>query len=172
MYSLLRFGGVTVRHNPKELTVINNKGINEYSDTENRTVMQRVIEKPSVIKGTGELYGDGCFEMYSRLMRMQIKNIPQKLCIPGMGVYTAVITKLSAKAGAHAKLITIEFEFRTAGDRYAKKITSNNYTCCRQGETLWDIAYRCEVCIDTLVKLNTGIRNILFPPEGKKMRLR
>ena len=43
MYSLLRFGGVTVRHNPKELTVINNKGINEYSDTENRTVMQRVI---------------------------------------------------------------------------------------------------------------------------------
>ncbi len=172
MYSLLRFSGVTVRHNPKELIIIKNKSINEYTGADSSVRIRSISEKPAVIKGVGELYGDDCFERYSHLMRMQMKNSPQKLCIPEMGVFTAVLTKLSAKAGVHEKLIVIEFEFRTAEGRTSKQITSEPVTLCRQGETLWDISYRCDVPIDTLASLNTDIRNILVIPEGKRVRLR
>lgn len=172
MYSLLRFGGVTVRHNPKELAVIKEKNINEYTSADSKRLLQSITEKPDVIKGTGELYGENCFKMYFELMRMQRKNIISKLCIPEMGIFNAVLTKLSAKAGIHDKLIAVEFEFRSAGERYAKDITREAYTVCANGETLWDISYRCDVPIEALVMLNTGIRNILDIDEGRLVRIR
>ena len=172
MYSLLRFSGVTVRHNPKELTIIKSKDIKEYTLADDSVHLRSVREKPAVIKGIGELYGNSCFDMYSHLMRMQMKNTPQKLCIPEMGVFWAVLTNIKAKAGTRENLIVIEFEFRTAGERYAEKITSAQFTFCGEGETLWDISNRCDVSVETLVSLNTDIRDILDITEGKKVRLR
>ena len=171
-YPLMRFGGITFRHNPKELAVVKSKTVNEYTPIGSLPIMQSIRDNTVIIKGTGELYGEECFEMYAELLRVQKKNVAQKLCIPEMGVYTAVLTKLSAKANTREKLIVIEFEFCTGTQRKASEITQDNYTVSLNNETLWDISYRCDVPIETLIKLNTDIRNILNIPDGKRVRVR
>ena len=171
-YSLMRFGGITVRHNPKELVIVKSKTVREYTPIGSSPVMQSIRDDTVTIKGTGELYGGDCFDNYAKLLRVQKKNTAAKLCIPEMGVYTAVLKKLSAKAISCDELIVIEFVFCADLQRKSSDITQDKFTVSLQNETLWDISYRCDVPIETLIMLNTDIRNILSIDEGKRVRLR
>lgn len=170
-YSLMRFGGITLRHNPKELAVKHTKALREHTPIGSAPVLESVSEQSCIIGGKGELYGERCFEMYEKLLRVRFLNKAQVLSIPDMGVYSAVLTKISAKAETHDRLIAVEFEFRTVSMRSAENVTEEEYTLCLEGETLWDIAYRCGVPAEKLAALNTDIRNILSIEEGKKVRI-
>ena len=157
----MRFSGVSMSHNPKTLKITRSKKINSAGRVGGENRLDNVSDGISKISGTGEIYGLRCFSVYEELMRMCFKNKAGVLSVPELGIFRAVLEDISVMAEPKENFLTVAFVFRVVNDRdEPKKILPEQYVLPVGGESLWDIAYRYDVPIEKLLKLNPQIRKI------------
>lgn len=170
--TVMRFGGLNIPHNPKNLKIVRSKKINSVRLIDGEDRLSDVFEGVSKISGTAELYGSGCFGVYEKLLRLRFQNRSEILAIPEVGAVRAVLSDLTVLCEARKDFLEIGFEFRTVTDgRKAEKLMPYKTYTASEGESLWDIAYNSGTAIEKLVELNPSIRNINSLDEGKEVRI-
>lgn len=169
--AVMRFGGLSLPHNPKTLKIAKSKKISCVNLLSGESRVSGVCDDISKISGTGELYGSDCFLQYERLLRLHFQNKSEVLAIPDVGAVKAVLSDITLLAEPKNNVISIGFEFQTVNDEgLAVKISENKYCTAKKNESLWDISYRCGVAIEKLVELNPQIRNIMALSDGEEVR--
>lgn len=170
--AVMRFAGRNLPHNPKTLKAERSRGISSVSILGGKNVMKRIEEKTSKISGTGELYGKDCFEQYNELARLHFLNKADVLSVPGIGSFKAVLSDLQLLAEPKNGVISISFEFTRVDDSdAAQPISPLECHKAASGESLWDISYKYNIPIESLLALNPWIRNPWEIEVGKEVRL-
>ncbi|MBQ1436809.1 MAG: LysM peptidoglycan-binding domain-containing protein, partial [Ruminococcus sp.] len=125
--------------------------------------------KSTIIKGTGELYGEDCLEQFEALLELFRQEGEGVLTLPGgMKPFYAVFERLKIEGKPKDDILTYSFAFRESPKR-----KSGGKTVCitSGGENLWDISYRFGIVIDRLVELNPHIRRPDIVEDGSVIRL-
>lgn len=168
----MRFGGLSVSHNPKTLKITRSKKISSVGLVGGVSRLSNVCDDISKISGTGELYGEDCFLVYDRLLRMCFKNKAEILAIPELGAFRAVLEEISVLAEPKDNFLSVAFSFRAVSSgKEPERILPERYCEANRDESLWDISYRFDVPVENLVRLNPHIRKILKLKEGEKVRI-
>lgn len=167
----MRFGGVSMRHNPEKLSISGKNRLQEYLSPCCEADSQLLGRELCRISGEGVLFGADCIEQYRVLEALQRSHTPSKLVLPRMQPMYAYLKELSLSAEPQEDVLHYRFVFcetkspRTAtqGERY--------YVTVSQGESLWDIAYAYDRPIEELTELNPQIPLIDEISEGERVRL-
>lgn len=172
MSAAMRFGGISLSHNPKTLKIVRNKKINSVGLVSGLNKLSNVCEGVSKVSGTGEIYGDDCFLLYDKLLRMCLKNKAEILAVPELGAFRAVLEDISVTAEPRENFLSVAFTFRAVNSgREPEKIMPRQFYTAADGESLWDVSYKFGVTVERLAELNPHIRKILEMKEGEKVRI-
>lgn len=171
--AVMRFGTIDLPHNPKALKIESKQSISTMGLLGGKEVVRGISSELLTVKGTGELYGDKCFEQYNALKKFCFQRKPEVLSLPEIGAVKAVLCKLDLSAEPKDRLLTVDFEFRQVNDvQAAEDITPPLYHTAVSGECLWDIAYVHQVKIEKLIELNPWLRSIWDIESGREVKLR
>lgn len=162
----MRFDKFDWQHNPKSLKVSCEKTTVVLTVPYTDDVLQQFGEKPIRISGVGELFGDDCLTQYNTLYELFSSSAEGVLCIPGLKPMYAYLDKLNMSADNTPSVITYSFEF-VCTQKSPKCEYHSQYIEPENGESLWDIAYRCSADIDKLLMLNPDVSNV-FDLDGIK----
>lgn len=152
----MRFCGYTWHHNPKSLQIASGKKVVRLQIPYENDVLQNFGEKPVVISGTGELYGDDCLEQYKALEKEYEKGKSGVLCLPILSPFYACFESLKMISQPSASVLTYSFSFVQIRKRQTLKHFEKSVEV-KENETLWDIAYESDMDIEELVLLNPDI---------------
>lgn len=158
--AVIRFGGVSLSHNPEKLTVKRKKNVAVDILLSGNIAKEKVFTEGDTIQGRGELFGEHCEEDYKLLARMCRKSTAAVLSVPRLGAFTAVLSQLSLAAEPKENYIAVEFVFTAVRGEYHPKLTKERYYHAKQGDDLWVIAHETRSDISKLAELNPQIRNI------------
>ena len=130
--------------------------------------MQNVTEDFSVVSGEGELVGEDCTEQYKAIEKLFERNRAGVLTLPGMKPFFAYFTGLSVQ-GSEAKGV-LRYKFEFTRDRAGRKDTER-FHICKEGESLFDIAYEYETHVEKLAALNPQLKRPDNLKEGERVRV-
>ena len=168
----MRFGGVSMSHNPKTLKITRNKKMNFVGLASGINKLSNVCDGVSKISGEGELYGGDCFLLYDKLLKMCFKNQAAVLALPEIGAFTAVLEDISVSAESRENFLSVSFVFCAVNaEREPVEILPKKFYTAQEGENLWDVSYKFGVAVETLAELNPHIRKILDLKEGEEVRI-
>ena len=167
--SLMSFGDFHWLHNPLELKIENriishtriypDKGEKLYSNG----------KTCRVITGKGELLGSDCGEKFHRLYEVFSKGESRVLSLPLFGPVYAKFIALEVLGDTTPDILTYSFEF-VEDDSFSHDEIRESCEV-KTGETLFDIAYREGVELNTLVRLNPQIKRPDELSKGERVRL-
>ncbi len=164
----MRFDGFSWRHNPREIRFECEKQVCEKLTTDGGSLVSELGGKAMVIRGEGELYGSDCAEQFAALLDLYKSSGEGVLVIDRLLPIRAVFEELRLLGQPREDVLTYSFVFREAAPRSREAESS---CAARPGETLWDISYRFKIPIDTLVRLNPGIRRPDDELDGRSVFL-
>lgn len=167
--SEMRFDGFQWKYNPLTVTVTHKRRTSQ-QNMQGGSFLRKGGCDLRVIKGKGELAGADCSVQFKTLCDLFEKGRKGLLTLPFMKPFYAYFTDLSLTGEATPELITYTFEFveaESAGFSGAKR----EYVCAKEEETLFDIAYREGVSVESLVALNPQIKRPDELQEGEEVRL-
>lgn len=118
-----------------------------------------------VIKGTGQFTGADAMAQFAALQAAVDEGGAGVLCLPGMRPFRAVARQLTLAGKAHPNAVGYTFEFVEAEE--AAQLAAPAGVAAREGETLWDIAFRFSRDIESMIAANPQIAKIrqLTPGE-------
>ena len=80
----MRFGGVSMRHNPEKLSISGKNRMQEYLSPCCEADCQVLGRELCRVSGEGVLFGTDCIEQYHTLEMLQRNHTPAKLVLPKM----------------------------------------------------------------------------------------
>ena len=166
----MRYAGYTWRHNPHTLSFEDEKNTVELLPPFSASDVRVFSDKPCVIKGEGELFGEDCIEQYICLKSLFSQHPEGLLSIEGLGGFYVAFVSLNLSAQPKDDVLSYSFVFRQK--RFEKTpVTEEEYTAAQEDDTLWDIAYRFHKTVEEMIALNPGIRFLDELEEGEKVRV-
>ena len=154
--ALMRYKGFTLGCNPYSLEVTSETNTSDYILPHSGERYEDLGRRCRVIKGKGELRGKDCLEQYAKLYSLQAKGGEGVLSLPTMEPVVALFTKLTVVANETPDKISYSFQFNEVCSE--KTPVSEKVHIIKADETLFDIAYKYSVDVDSLVKLNPHIK--------------
>ncbi len=169
--AMMRFAGVSLSHDPKNLKLTKKKKLSSKRLLSGRQTLE-TSEQIIGVSGRGELCGKSCMEDLYKLLRLSKSCEADVLSMPYLGAIRAVLTDISLAGEPRADYIAVDFVFERAPDTAHPEIMcAPVYEVTNSGENLWDIAYRFGKDINELVRINTHIRHIENIAQGERVRL-
>lgn len=167
----MRFGGVSLRHNPEKLSISGKNRLQEFLSTCCEADSEILGRELCRISGEGVLFGADCIEQYQRLEKLQLYHTPSKLVLPKMQPMYAYLKELSIAAEPQDDILHYRFVF--VETKSPRKVLQGEqiYVTVSQGESLWDIAYAYGRPIEELTALNPQIPLIDDITEGVRVRI-
>lgn len=164
----MRFKGFDWSHNPKKLSIKNNRKTVTVSYPYSYAETEEMFKQCCVISGEGELYGEDCVKQFNRLNGLFSEKGAGVLSIGGMPSAEAYFTKLELLCEPKENVISYAFEFVQSSS--AKKAgTGVNYHIVKAEETLWDIAYIYNTAVERLLELNPSCKRPDSLSEGDRV---
>lgn len=167
----MRFCGYTFHHNPATLKVENAGNIRELISPTCEPQSAHLGRKPIRITGEGELFGADCIAQFEALQKLFDEGGKGLLSLPKMPAIHAYLKELQMTAQPKENVLTYRFEFIEATPPAKSAEHPEYYETIVEGESLWDISYRYDASIDTLIRLNPQIRYIDALDDGERVRL-
>ena len=167
----MRFDGFSFGHNPSKLRIEDADNITAILPPFGAPDSVRLGRRLRVVRGEGELSGADCIAQYNRLHDLYEQGRRGLLSLPHMAPMTAYLKELTLSAEPKEDLLSFSFVFIEARPETGAVNERGFYTVTRQGESLWDIAYRFGKDIDALVAQNPQIRDIDGLNAGERVRL-
>lgn len=154
--ALMRYKGFTLWCNPLSIEVTSENNTADYFLPFSGEIREFSGRKCRVIKGQGELSGRDCLEQYAKLYSLQAKGGEGILSLPTMKPLVAFFTKLTALADSSPDKISYTFQFVEACSKENQDARKVHRVTA--GETLFDIAFKYGVTVDSLVLSNPQIK--------------
>ncbi|MBQ8000816.1 MAG: LysM peptidoglycan-binding domain-containing protein [Ruminococcus sp.] len=168
--SNMRFDSFEWAHNPLTVQVTHKRRMTQQNMAGGGSFVSNAGCELKVIKGKGELAGENCTQEFQRLCDLFERGKRGLLTLPFMAPFYAYFTDLSLTGEPTPELITYTFEFTQAeNSEYA--LTADGEAVVKESETLFDIAYRCGVDVEELVRLNPQIKRPDELTAGEVVRL-
>ncbi len=165
----MRFKGFEWHHNPAEISFECGKQVNELKSPNGGAYIQNMERRNMVIKGKGQLFGENCLEQFDRLFRLFRQGGAGVLAIDKIEPVFAVFENLKIMGKPKPDMLEYEFVFREVMEK--KQKSKPKVYVIGENESLWDVAYKTGVKIDTLVMLNPEIKRPDEVTAGFEVRL-
>lgn len=134
------------------------------------SAVYNVSRNAAVISGQGSLWGEERFIASALLKRLQQSSKAGWLFLPDGSCYNAFFTSLTLEENAKKGCVSYSFSF-TENCFHTKEKHDFGFTLARENENMFDIAHRCGVPIETLMRLN-DIETPFDIAEGDKVVLK
>lgn len=170
-FAPMRFGGMSLRHNPAKLRISGSESVKEYRSPCCKADSVSLGRELRRITGEGEFSGADCIAQYQALEKLLLRAERAKLALPHMQPLYAYLRELELTAKPADDVLSYRFEFVEA---QSPRPDHRGTVCCltvSQGESLWDIAYAYGVPIERLTALNPQIPFIDELDEGERVRI-
>lgn len=165
----MSFGGYEWKVNPVKIEVISNVQKNSLLLPFGKNKVGSLRKKPVVYRGTGEFAGSDCLLRYRELEKIFERGRKEILCVPDISPVYAWFTGLSLVGDTTEDLLKYTFEFTQAEASFG--VTAQKYHICKEGETLYDIAFDYAVAVEKLTELNPSVRRPDELTQGERVRL-
>lgn len=165
----MSFRGYKWQFNPVKLEIINSTRKHGYTVPMHRTCIETLSKNPVVYKGEGELFGEDCITKYRELEKLFLEGRKGVLSLPDMPSVYAWFTGLSLVGDTTENLLKYKFEFTEADTSKGKN--TEQFHICKEGETLYDIAFDYGIKVERLVSLNPSVRRPDELTAGEKVML-
>ena len=171
--NVMKFKNYVWPHNPSTINVSVKRDLKEVMIPFKGSVIQDYGREKRIVSGSGQFFGDGCIEQFDSLFFVFKQGGRGYLSLPGMDSFLAVFKELKLVGNSMPNVLTYNFEFweELTSDMTDLDLREDFYTVL-DGDTLWSIAAKFDIPVETLLALNTNIKspNQLVP--GEKVRLR
>lgn len=167
----MRFCGYTFHHNPATLKIESTGNVRELISPTCEPQSAHLGRKPNRIIGEGELYGADCIARFEALQKLFYAGRKGLLSLPKMPAMYAYLKALTMTAEPKEDVLGYRFEFIEAIPPAKSAERRDVYETIVVGESLWDISYRFDVPIVTLIRLNPHIKYIDALDKGERVRL-
>lgn len=167
----MRFCGYPFHHNPAALKIEYIGNIRELTSPCCEPQSDHLGKKLRKITGEGELYGADCIQQFERLQSLFDSEQAGLLSLPKMPSVYAYLKELQMIAQTKENVLGYRFVFIEARPTAKDKEKPDCYETIVDNESLWDISYRYDTPIETLVSLNPGIKYIDTLSKGERVRL-
>lgn len=172
-HGIMRFMGYTLNHNPHTIEVTDVANISEEVVVFALPVVFNIGSSAVTVKGEGVFYGENAFDQYLELRSLYKKCEVGVLSLSGINPFNAYLAKLELKCTPKDNYVEYKFMFIEVPDAMPEEnSTAPEFYIADNDEDLWDISLKCDVSIETLVKLNPHIKNPCCISEGDKIRIR
>lgn len=154
--ALMRFKGFTLWCNPQSIEITSENSTTDYILPYSGEKSEDIGRKCRVIKGKGELRGKDCLEQYAELYALQAKGGEGILSLPITEPMFALFTKITALADSSPDTISYSFQFLETCSVKTSEVSKRHIV--KKDETLFDIAYKYGVTVDSLLMLNPQVK--------------
>lgn len=171
-HGILRFMGYTLHHNPHTLDVTSSANISQYNIPDFTAITQNTGNNPTVVKGEGVFYGENAFEQYMELKSLSKNCKAGVLSVSGINPFYAYLSQIKLKCTPVDEYVEYTFTFtETPYYTATENSTAPTHYTVQQGEDLWDISCKLGISVETLVALNTKLKNTCDIAEGDVIKI-
>ena len=162
------------KNNPKKLSIEEEKNIKDYAIPFAPNLLQNLGRGKRIVKGVGEFFGDNFLDEYKELRALYLSNEEGYLKLPNTQPFLASFKYLNMIGNAAENCLTYTFEFWEKIEEPQNTIIdlSNKYYIANEGQNLWDIAYKYNMSVSSLMDLNPEIKRPDYLAKGQKVVLR
>lgn len=166
----MRFKDFIFPSNPSVFEISSSTNIAVRSVYHGNSDVQSVSLNPIKVNGNGEFFGDEAEESCQYLMHMLRTKESGALLLPSGSGFNAYLNKFTFFKNAQKNSISYTFEF-TENCSSKKELRELCFTVCKNGENAFDIAGRCNVSVDDIMKYN-DLKTPFDIKEGEKVVIR
>ena len=164
----LRFGNYTWEINPSEVKVEYKKETDEEVNVNKNVRFISSGAKLRRVEGKGTFFGEDKREKYEALEKLFLKGKEEILVLPGSKPFLAEFTFLRQVYPEGSECIGYEFVFYEC---IKSEYQNPEFIKSPKDESLWNIAFKFNLDINTLVMKNPHIENINFIKENEVVYL-
>lgn len=158
------------RVNPFDVKVVSSTNLNISPVFGKKSVSENISINPTVVEGKGVFYGESGRESCSFLQHLLKLTESGWLFVSGAAPIKAFFIKFSFTNNSEKNFFSYEFKFvEDCSEKLEKRALSFVYA--KGGENAFDIAHRCSVSVDDIMK-NNDIETPFDISEGQKVTLR
>lgn len=154
----MSFGDFVFFQNPEKIEIIANRKIAKKEIPDGHDAVWDFGYGGRTVKGNGEFFGEDCTEQFKCLHDVMKRGGVHALYIPGVGKINAVFGSLTMLEEDHENAVSYAFVFTEVCGGEAIPDDTGKETFVREGECLWDIAYRTGIEVEKLLEANPNIR--------------
>lgn len=170
-FTEMKFGDYTFMHNPKTLAVKNKLKGNSTVFPYQSTSFNPIALDNSTVIGEGLITGDDCFKKLLLLIDCLNSGKSRMLSISPFPSFRAILTSLEYNLTPKENRIEIHFEFTSSSSKQNSANVIPNEHIAVSDETLWDISYKYNIPVETLLKINPFIKRPDILEEGWVIKL-
>lgn len=171
--NVMKFKNYVWPHNPSTINISVKRDLKEVLIPFKGSIIQDYGREKRIVSGSGQFFGDDCIEQFDSLFLVFKQGGRGFLYLPGMDSFLAVFKELKLVGNSMPNILTYNFEFweELSSDLANLDLHEDFYTVL-DGDTLWSIASKFEIPIETLLTFNTNIKspNQLVPGEKVKLK--
>lgn len=173
-------------HNPATYSITYERQVAVHKVPFGRYYMQDLGLGCRVMRGQGEFSGKGAYAEFKKLASIFYSGGPGLLIHPLWQISNAYFTSLKLEQEPRPDYVRYSFEFRERYDGYNEKLSARdssgeasntalngsgqeNACIVVSGDTLWGIAKRWNVSLESLLQANPGIKNPNLIRPGDKV---
>lgn len=166
----MKFGNFEFPSNPKTIKAEISSEIVSNPVYGGKSKTEKITDKPVVISGNGMFFSEKGTEYCQRLSGMMKSNKSSWLFCPGIYPIKAFLSDFSYQLDSKSNGIYYSFSFTEDCTKVLaeRKFT---FTVADDNESAFDIADRCGVCIDDIMRLN-DIESPFDIVSGGRIRIR
>lgn len=157
-FTEMKFGDYTFMHNPKTLVVKNKLRGNGAFVPYHGTYFNPVALDNTTVTGEGLITGSDCFKKLLLLIDSLNSEKSRLLSISPFPSFKAILTGLEYTLTPKENSIEIKFEFTSSSSAQSGDTTVPSSYTAEADDTLWDIAYKYNIPVETLLSLNPIVK--------------
>lgn len=169
---IMKFKNYVWPHNPSTINISVKRDLKEAMVPFKGPIFQDFGREKRIVSGSGQFFGENCLSQFESLFLVFKQGGSGYLYLPGINSFVAVFKELEMVGNSTPNILNYNFEFweDLSLDAINSNIQNDYYTVL-DGDSLWNIASKFEIPIETLLALNPNIKNLNQLTAGEKVRL-
>ena len=149
----LKYKNFEFPSNPSKIEILSSSNCNNKPIFDSSSAVENVSVNPIIVMGGGEFFGEGREEYCATLQNLLKSTESGWLFLPSVPPVKAYFTELKFGQGTKRNSISYSFEFtEDCTDRRPERLFK--YTVAGDGENAFEIANRCNVSVNDIMRLN------------------
>ncbi len=171
--NVMKFKNYIWPYNPSNIEISVQRALKEVIIPFKGSIFQDYGREKRVVSGSGQFFGEDCIDQFDELFFLFKRGGSGYLTLPGMPSFLAIFKGLELIETSTSEFLNYSFEFwEDLAQEEINSILYEDYYTVLVGDTLWSIASELNIPIETLLMLNTNIKNPNQLKVGERLRLR